>query len=269
MYIKVSNNLCERVICPDTMRDRSRNSLRKLLDSVELERGRTRLKNVFKKRGIIVSCQAYPGDPMYGKRTMAQMAAAAEQGGAVGIRANGRKDIRQIKMAVGLPVIGLIKRHIPGSEVYITRDWNDAKAIVEAGAEVVALDVTSRENRIEQVRDLIHTIHEAGALVMADVSTLEEGLMAEKLGADCISTTLSGYTPYSPRQAEPDLKLVSQLSERTSVPIIAEGRIGSPEAAVKAFEMGATWVVVGSAITRPEMITQQYVHQVTQFFSSR
>lgn len=222
---------------------------------------------IFAKRGLIVSCQALPGEPLYRQGTMALMALAAEQGGAIGIRANGPDDIRDIKAAVNLPVIGLLKRDIPGSDIYITPELVDVQAIIEAGAEVVAMDMTNREDRAERVVELIRYCHEAGVAVMADISTVEEGVLAESLGADLISTTMSGYTPYSPKQEGPDLELVRQLAQRLTKPVVAEGRIWSPEEAEQALEAGAEYVVVGGAITRPQFITQKYAQRLGQWLS--
>ncbi|GAA3410243.1 N-acetylmannosamine-6-phosphate 2-epimerase [Paenibacillus hodogayensis] len=223
------------------------------------------MKPIFAQRGLIVSCQALPGEPLYFQGTMARMALAAEQGGAIGIRANGPADIRDIKSVVKLPVIGLLKRDIPGSAIYITPELVDVQEIIDAGADVVAMDMTDREDRAERVASLIRHCHEAGVAVMADISTLEEGLLAESLGADLISTTMSGYTPYSPQQAGPDLELVRRLAERLTKPLVAEGRIWSPEEAEEALKAGATYVVVGGAITRPQFITQKYAERIGQW----
>lgn len=225
------------------------------------------MKPLFAKRGLIVSCQALPGEPLYRQGTMALMALAAEQGGAIGIRANGPDDIRDIKAAVNLPVIGLLKRDIPGSDIYITPELVDVQAIIAAGAEVVAMDMTNREDRAERVVELIRYCHEAGVAVMADISTVEEGVLAESLGADLISTTMSGYTPYSPKQGGPDLELVRQLALRLKKPVVAEGRIWSPEEAEQALEAGAEYVVVGGAITRPQFITQKYAERLGQWLN--
>ncbi|WP_127583634.1 N-acetylmannosamine-6-phosphate 2-epimerase [Paenibacillus koleovorans] len=225
------------------------------------------MERLFVKRGLIVSCQALPGEPLYAPGTMALMALAAEQGGAVGIRAGGPDDIRDIKRTVKLPVIGLLKRNIPGSDIYITPELADVRVIIEAGADAVALDMTDREDRLERVKPLIRYCHDAGVQVMADISTFEEGLQAEALGADLISTTMSGYTPYSPQQEGPDLELVRRLSARCAKPVVAEGRIWSPAEAVLALEAGAAYVVVGGAITRPQQITAKYTAQVDGWLS--
>ncbi|MNC22488.1 putative N-acetylmannosamine-6-phosphate 2-epimerase [compost metagenome] len=137
------------------------------------------------------------------------------------------------------------------------------KAIVSAKAEIIALDVTNREERLESVKPLIEYAHLRGVLVMADISTFEEGLAAEKLGVDFIGTTLSGYTPYSTQQEGPDLVLIQQLSGSVNIPVVAEGRIWTPEDAAKAKNAGASYVVVGSAITRPQLITSRYVKAVS------
>lgn len=148
-------------------------------------------KRLFPRPGLIVSSRALEEEPLHGGDTMAKMARGAEQAGAIGIRTNGVSDIRAVKGAVKLPIIGLIKRHIPGSDVFITPTVAEVEAIVEAGADVVALDVTDREGRLERAAALIDAAHRAGALVLADVSTCEEGAAAEKLGADYVGTTLS------------------------------------------------------------------------------
>ena len=219
----------------------------------------TKVSSPFTRKGLIVSCQALEDEPLHGGDTMAKMAVAAVKSGAIGIRSNGVFDILSIKQAVDVPVIGLIKRNMPSSDVFITPTLKEVKAIVAASAEIVAMDVTDREGRLEAVKPLIAYAHEQGAFVMADVSTFEEGLAAEQLGVDFIGTTLSGYTPYSPQLEGPDFELLTRLSALVSVPVVAEGRIWTPEDAVRAMEGGADYVVVGSAITRPQLITSRYV----------
>ncbi|WP_284645206.1 N-acetylmannosamine-6-phosphate 2-epimerase [Paenibacillus silviterrae] len=211
------------------------------------------------KNGLIVSCQALEHEPLHGGDTMAKMARAAVQSGAIGIRTNGIDDIIKIKQEVDVPVIGLIKRDIPGSDIFITPTLEEVKAIVSAGADIVALDITDRENRLEQVVPLIEYAHFHGVSVMADISTFEEGIAAERLGVDLIGTTLSGYTPYSPQQEEPDFELLARLCQSVRIPVVAEGRIWTPEDAAKAMAAGAGYVVVGSAITRPQLMTARYV----------
>lgn len=222
------------------------------------------MRDIFKSRGLIVSCQALEGEPLHGGDTMVKMALAAQQSGAIGIRANGVHDIRGIKQAVQLPVIGIIKRVLPGSDIFITPTLTEVRQVIEAGAEIVALDVTDRENRLETVRELIDEAHAAGAAVMADVSTLEEGMAAEKLGVDYVGTTLSGYTSYSTQVAGPDIRLLSELARSlTKAVLIAEGKISTPADAALALAVGAEYVVVGSAITRPQLITEQYVQAMS------
>lgn len=222
------------------------------------------MRDIFKSRGLIVSCQALEGEPLHGGDTMVKMALAAQQSGAIGIRANGVHDIRGIKQAVQLPVIGIIKRVLPGSDIFITPTLTEVRQVIEAGAEIVALDVTDRENRLETVRELIDEAHAAGAAVMADVSTFEEGMAAEKLGVDYVGTTLSGYTSYSTQVAGPDIRLLSELARSlTKAVLIAEGKISTPADAALALAVGAEYVVVGSAITRPQLITEQYVQAMS------
>lgn len=227
------------------------------------------MASLFNKKGLIVSCQAYPGDPLFGEEMMVRMSIAAVQGGAIGIRSNGAADIKAIKKAVNVPVIGLLKRKIEGSEIYITPELEDVQTILEAGADIIALDVTDREDRYSKVKVLIDYIHQAGAQVMADISIAEEAIKAEQLGADYVSTTLSGYTPYSLQQEEPDLQLVEALKKVLEVPLIAEGKIWSVDDAILALSSGADYVVVGSAITRPEMVTKRFTAQMSDFLNQK
>ncbi|MFZ4848769.1 MAG: N-acetylmannosamine-6-phosphate 2-epimerase [Caldilinea sp.] len=210
---------------------------------------------------LIVSCQALPHEPLYGADIMARMALAALQGGAAGIRANTPADIRSIHGAVDLPVVGLFKVAVPGYAVYITPTVADACAVAEAGAAVVAIDATDRPRpQFDRLGEFIAAIQaETGLPVLADVSTFAEGIAAEEAGADLVSTTLSGYTDYSPALAGPDLALVAALSQALSVPLLAEGRYQTPEQVVAALHAGATSVVVGGAITRPQEITGRFV----------
>lgn len=189
------------------------------------------------------------------------MAKAAEMGGAAAIRANGVEDIFSIKKEVSLPVIGLIKQEYEGSDVYITPTKREVELLLEANVDMIALDATHRNRpNEEKLQDLIKVIKEKGVLVMADISTLQEGLLAQELGADCVSTTLSGYTSYSRQLSEPDFQLIEELKDVLTIPVIAEGRISTPEEAKKALEAGAFSVVVGSAITRPQDITKRFVN---------
>lgn len=212
--------------------------------------------------GLIVSCQAtYEGSPISSPNILAAMAVAAFRGGARGIRANKPENIRAIRSAVPIPLIGLFKDSIPGHDVYITPTFEHARLVAEAGADIIALDGTARPHPSNlDIGTIVRKIHEElGKLVMLDISTYEEGLEAERLGADLISTTLSGYTPYTRHTDGPDLELVKHLASACKVPVVAEGRFQSPEQVRLAMQAGAFAVVVGRAITDPEHITARYV----------
>jgi N-acylglucosamine-6-phosphate 2-epimerase len=216
------------------------------------------------KGGLIVSCQAGPDEPLHGSGHMAVMARAATAGGAVGIRANGPADIAAIRAAVELPIIGIYKDDIEGFEVRITPSLGHARLVAQAGAHLIAIDATLRPHpdqlaTPERIRILQA---ETGCPVMADISTFEEGLAAEAAGADLVATTLSGYTAGSPQHEGPDFELLRRLVDRLKIPVVAEGRIATPEQAVQALELGAFAVVVGSAITRPQWITAQFVRRM-------
>ena len=212
---------------------------------------------------LVVSCQALPGEALFGADIMARMAAAAERGGAAGIRANSPADILAVRAATALPLIGLSKTDIAGYDVYITPTLADAVAVAEAGADIVALDATQRPHPEGDLRSFIRRVRDAtGKLVLADVSTAEEARAAQEAGADFVSTTMSGYTPYSPQSDAPDLDLVQRLASLLSIPLLAEGRIATPEQARAALDAGAWAVVVGGAITRPQQITERFVKAV-------
>jgi N-acylglucosamine-6-phosphate 2-epimerase len=216
------------------------------------------------RRRLIVSCQALPHEPLHGAEIMARMALAAQQGGAAAIRANGPADIRAIRAAVDLPIIGLFKDDIPGYPVYITPTMAHVRAVVDAGAHIVAIDATARPRpQPGTLTDFIAAIHrEIGCPVLADIATFDEGLAAEAAGADLISTTMSGYTDDSPQQTDPDLDLVRQLAPLLRVPLLAEGRYRTPEQIRSALDYGALSAIVGGAITRPQEITRWFVENI-------
>lgn len=207
--------------------------------------------------GLIVSCQALPEEPLHSSFIMGRMALAAMCGGAAGIRANGVADILEIKKNVNLPVIGIIKKVYPNSKPYITPTMAEVEALLETGVDVIALDATS-----DQEEEFLGSLKTAypGQEFMADISTPQEGLRAERLGFDYIGTTLVGYTEQS--RGLDKFEVLKELVERCSSPVIAEGNFGTPAAAASAKELGAYAVVVGSAITRPQCITKLFAEAV-------
>jgi N-acylglucosamine-6-phosphate 2-epimerase len=216
------------------------------------------------EKQLIVSCQALPDEALFGSDIMAKMAISAARGGARGIRANTPVDVKAIRQAVDLPLIGLYKEVMPGYDVIITPTLKHALAIAEAGADIIAIDCTNRPHPEGDVKDLIVKVHEqTDCMVMADISTYEEGMAAVEAGADMLSTTLSGYTPYSPQQKGPDLELVTKLAASSPRPVIAEGRYHAPQQVRQALLNGAVSVVVGGAITRPRQITETFIEAIS------
>lgn len=217
------------------------------------------------KGRLIVSCQALDDEPLHSPFIMGRMALAAKQGGAAGIRANTPEDITEIKKVVDLPVIGLYKKVYADSDVYITPTMAEIDALASCGCDVIAMDATDRirpegvslDSLFAQARRSY-----PGQLFMADCSTLEECIHAREIGFDLVGTTMRSYTPYTRDASIPDFDLMRRLGEVLGIPFIAEGGIWSPEQAALAMECGAFAVVVGSAITRPQLITQRYVMAV-------
>lgn len=212
------------------------------------------------KGKLIVSCQALPEEPLHSSFIMGRMALAAKQGGASGIRAQGVEDILEIMKVVDLPVIGIIKRNYDDSSIYITPTKKEVNELLQTKCQMIAIDATNRKRpNDEMIQELLDLIHQGGRLAMADISTYEEAVNAEKLGFDVISTTLCGYTSYSTNYEGPNLELIGQLVQDLHIPVIAEGKINNPEDLKAVLNAGAFSAVVGGAITRPQLITKKFV----------
>jgi len=217
--------------------------------------------NLIKKHSLIVSCQALADEPLHGSEIMAKMALAALQGGAQGIRANSAADIKAIKEVVDLPVIGIVKKEYNGYPVYITPTMAEVDEVAASGAEIIAIDATDRERPDDNcLASFVAAIRDKypDLLIMADISTYEEGVAAANMGVDIVSTTLCGYTEQTKDTKIPNFKLVRQLANTIEQPIICEGGIQSPKQFLKALKSGAYACVVGSAITRPQLITKKF-----------
>lgn len=219
------------------------------------------------KGKVIVSCQAVPGEPLYveEKSIMYLMARAAKQAGTPAIRTSSIRDVIAIKEETGLPVIGLIKIQYDGFESYITPTMKEVDELVSAESDIIALDCTQQKRGDgKSVSEFISEVRSKypQAVLMADISTYEEGVNAWKLGMDIVGTTMSGYTSYTPKMDGPDYELVRRLSETLDIPVIGEGRVHSPQQAVEMLDAGAFAVVVGGAITRPHEIAQRFIHAV-------
>lgn len=219
------------------------------------------------KNGLIVSCQALEDEPLHNSYIMGKMALAAKKGGAVGIRANSKEDIAEIKKMVDLPIIGIVKRNYKDFNVYITPTMKEIDELVEVGVDIVAIDATNRErpygkslgNFVKDIREKYPNI-----ILMADISNFEEAIKAEKLGFDIIATTLVGYTEYSREESidKNDFDFLKKIITNVNIPVIAEGKIDTPQKAKRCLELGTHSVVVGSAITRPQIITKKFVDEI-------
>ncbi|MBP0018902.1 MAG: N-acetylmannosamine-6-phosphate 2-epimerase [Cyanobacteria bacterium SBLK] len=204
------------------------------------------------EKRLIVSCQAPIDSPLHDPQIIAAIAQASILQGAAGVRIDTPSHIKVTRQKLPkTPIIGLWKQQIPDYEVYITPRFQDAVAIAEAGADIIAIDATLRDRpQRETAAGLIANIHDKlGKLVMADIDDLESAIKAVEAGADIIGTTLYGYTPSTSQNNPPGWELLSQIVEKLPVPAICEGGISSPEMAKKALDLGAYAVVVGTAIT--------------------
>jgi N-acylglucosamine-6-phosphate 2-epimerase len=217
------------------------------------------LKNI-----VIISSQAMPAEPFYQEIAMQAMMQSVINGGAQGLRVAGVRDVKMAKSLCNLPVIAITKPdRIPDNYkevVYITPTLEDVRVLAEAGADVIAFDGTSRPRPGgASLAEIISEVHSKDCLAMADISTFEEGIEAHRLGADIVSTTLAGYTSHSIAVEGPDFGLLERLVKELDCPVILEGRIWSPDEVKCAFELGATAVVIGSAVTRPHHIVERFV----------
>ena len=224
-----------------------------------------KISQIYKK--LIVSCQALPDEPLHSSFIMGRMAKAAKEGGACGIRANSREDIEEIKRNVELPIIGIVKKEYADSPVYITPTMREVDALVEAGADIIALDATgSRRPGGVLLDDFVEEIRNRypGQPLMADCSTVEEVLHADRLGFDFLGTTLVGYTEQNAGKQieENDFEIIRQILEKVNHPVIAEGNINTPQKARRVLEIGCYSVVVGSIITRPQVITRTFTEEI-------
>lgn len=210
--------------------------------------------------GLIVSCQAPTGSPLCDPHIMSAMALTAEQNGAAGVRINSAEHIVATKRKVHVPIIGIEKVVTDQSNVYITPTFAVARRIADSGADIIALDGTSRPRpEGERLKELIHRVHQELQLpVMADVATFDEGLQAAGFGAEIIATTLCGYTAESRGAQLPAFELLEQLAKRLNVPVICEGGVSSPDELRRAFDCGAFAVVVGTAITGVGYLTERF-----------
>lgn len=218
---------------------------------------------------LIVSCQALPHEPLHSSFIMGRMALAAKEGGALGIRANTKEDIQEIQTQVDLPVIGIVKWDYEDSTVYITPTMKEIDELMEVKPEIIALDATGalRPGGVT-LDDFFHQIKDKypDQLWMADCSTVEEALHADELGFDFIGTTMVGYTPQSQgdRIEENDFEIMRKIIANVKHRVIAEGNINTPQKAKRVIELGAFSVVVGSIITRPQLITKAFAQALEE-----
>lgn len=230
------------------------------------EEGQTVRREVLDKlQGqLVVSCQAYPGEPMRDPRTTVQVAQSVVRGGAAGVRVQGIEDVAAVAGEVDVPVVGLWK---DGDDpVFITPTLAHALEVARAGADVVAIDGTRRPRPDGlTLAATVAGIHDRypDVVVMADCGSLADALAAQEAGADCVGTTLAGYTGERPRTDGPDLELVDEMVAQCSVPVVVEGRVHTPAQAAQALARGASSVCVGTAITHPTTITSWFVEAVT------
>ena len=216
------------------------------------------------KGKLVVSCQALENEPLHSPFIMSRMALAAAQGGAAAIRANSVVDIEAIKQQVSLPVIGIIKRDYPESEVFITATMKEVDELMTVSPEIIALDATARERPGgESLETLVTRIRSRypAVLLMADISTVGEAVTAQALGFDCVGTTLYGYTAETAGHSLPenDCAFLKAALAAVTVPVVAEGNVDTPERAARCLALGAHTVVVGGAITRPQQITERFM----------
>lgn len=220
-----------------------------------------RIENL--KGKLIVSCQALPHEPLHSSFIMGRMAKAAKEGGALGIRANTKEDIAEIQTQVDIPIIGIVKRDYEDCKVYITPTMREIEELMEVKPDIIAMDATSALRPGGKTLDeFFKEVKEKypGQLFMADCSTVEEALHADEIGFDFIGTTMVGYTEQSAhlKIETNDFEIIREILSKSKHPVIAEGNINTPEKVKRVIELGCYSVVVGSIITRPQLITKSF-----------
>lgn len=216
------------------------------------------------KGEMVVSCQAEGSDPFNKPDYVALFAKAAEMGGAKGIRTEGINKLKAIKQTTDLPIIGLLKSKYDDGSVKITGSEQEVVKLIDAGSDIIAIDGTFRLREGLTGPEFISMVKQKyKCVILADIATFDEAIACEKAGADCVSTTLSGYTPDTVSEnTHPDFNLIEKLAQVLRVPLFAEGRINTPVQAKKAIDLGAYAVISGTAITRPRVITQWFVNAI-------
>ncbi|MEM9219444.1 MAG: N-acetylmannosamine-6-phosphate 2-epimerase [Cyanobacteria bacterium P01_F01_bin.150] len=216
------------------------------------------------QNGLVVSCQAPKESPLHHPDMIGAIAQAAVLQGAVGVRIDTPDHVKAVRQLVDVPIIGLWKQEFPNSDVYITPTAKQAKAIAQAGADIIAIDATARVRPDGQsMKDLVQYIHhELKKPVMADIDILENAIAAARAGADVVGTTLYGYTEETRHQTPPGFELLTEMAKQLDVPIICEGGISSPDMAKQSLALGADAVVVGTAITGIDLLVQRYISQL-------
>ncbi|MCR4417616.1 MAG: N-acetylmannosamine-6-phosphate 2-epimerase [Ignavibacteria bacterium] len=225
------------------------------------------MKKIFEelKNGLVVSCQSEGDDPFNSPEGVTLFARAAEMGGAKGIRSEGIEKTKSILANVKLPVIGLIKSQFEDGSVKITGSFRDFESLLEIGCHIIAVDGTFRiREGLSGPKFISQLKKRYNALIMADIATYDEAIACVDSGADCVSTTLSGYTPETRHlnNNKPDFDLLRKLVNNLRVPVFAEGRYNTPEFCAEAIKIGAWSVVVGTAITRPRIVTSWFVSAI-------
>ena len=218
------------------------------------------------KNQVIISVQAMPNEPLYKEECLNAMMISVVNGSAKALRLAGSRDVKNAKKLFDIPIIGLTKPDkLPENwkeVVYITPTLKEVDELIQANADIIATDGTNRPRPKESLKEIVQHIKANNKLSMADISTFEEGVKARELGFDIISTTLSGYTQHSRQDlTTPDFDLLEKLVKELDCPIILEGRIWEPSEVDKAFELGAYSVVIGSAVTRPQLITKRFIER--------
>ncbi len=213
------------------------------------------------KNGLIVSCQPRPGSAFDHSSFVVAMASVAQEQGAVAVRVRGVRDIRAVRRAVQIPVLGIEKIDDPDSEVYITPTLESVRRVYRAGAQIIAMDATDRPRpRGQSLAGIVAAAKDdLDALLMADVATLRQGVEAARLGFDMLATTLCGYTQDTRHLKGPAFDLARRLVREVDIPVILEGHAQEPDHVRQAFDLGVYAVVVGTAITDFEWISRRFI----------
>lgn len=225
------------------------------------------------RNGLIVSCQMEKHAPCFDENIIELMAKSALWGGACALRINGVDNIEKIRKLTDVPIIGLIKVFQEDTEVFMTPTMKEVDEVIKAGADIVAIDGTDRMINGQKANEIIVEIKKKypEIVMLADVRDEVDALKSLELGADMVAPTFYRFKKDAKSSDLPDWEMFAKMCKlcKGKGLVLMEGKVWTPDDAIRAFHYGAYAVVVGSAITRPHLIARRFYDHINGFEEER